>query len=191
MKLLKVKGFTLIELLVSMTIMFILISTVYIPYSHYQNKLLLRQWIKEISQSIIEARNLSINWITSFSWNLSVWIYINSEDANDEYIKIFSYPHSFTWSQIEAIETSDIKLIKIKTLPYWVKVNEINSESKYLLYFDSITWDWNYIFWDSLWNKKVFTWSIIDIKLSFKNSSSQSLQKNINYYTKSNIIDYN
>ncbi len=191
MNLKNIKAFTLIELFVSITILFIIVWTVYIPYSHYQNKLLLKQWTKEISQNIIEARNMSINWVNSLSWNLSIWLYLNSEDLNNEYIKYYSYPHFFTWSQIKVNETSDIKLIKSKSLPYGVTINKINWKSKYLFYFDSITWEGKYIYWDSLWNKNIFTWSLINIEVSFKNSSSQSLQKIINYYTKSNIIDYN
>ncbi len=191
MKLIKLKGFTLIELLISITIMFILLWLVYIPYSHYQNKLLLKQWVRELSQSVLEIKNLAINWVNSSSWNLSVWLYINTEDTNWEYIKYFSYPFSFTWSQIDKIETTDIKLIKTKTLPYGVKIEDINWEKEFLFFFTAISGEWKYIYWDNSWNKQSFTGSLININLSFKNSSSQSLQKSINYYTKSSIIDYN
>ena len=83
------------------------------------------------------------------------------------------------------------RTLKTKTLPYGVKIEDINWEKEFLFYFSAVSWEWKYIYWDNSWNRQSFTGSLIDINLSFKNSSSQSLQKSINYYTKSNIIDYN
>jgi type II secretory pathway pseudopilin PulG len=55
------KAFTLIELLVAISIFFALVITTYIPYAFYQNKAKVNITIKDISQSINEARNLAIN----------------------------------------------------------------------------------------------------------------------------------
>jgi prepilin-type N-terminal cleavage/methylation domain-containing protein len=54
-------AFTLIELVIAMTIFFILVTMSYIPYNYYINKAKIRTSIREISQSLYEARNMAIN----------------------------------------------------------------------------------------------------------------------------------
>jgi prepilin-type N-terminal cleavage/methylation domain-containing protein len=61
MKFLQKKAFTLIELLIAITIFFILTLITYVPYNFYMNKVKVRNTIKEISQSLYEARNMAIN----------------------------------------------------------------------------------------------------------------------------------
>lgn len=183
-------GFTLIEILIVITIMSIIMLASYIPYKHYQDKLLLRQAVKEISQSIWKARNMSINWIDNWSWNLSIWLFFDSSDLNNNLIKYYSYPHSFSWSQINTTETWSIKIIKTQKLPIWVEVDLIWGKENAMFFYEAISWEWKYLYWDWDWKQEALLESIIKINISYKNSTSPVLQKEIDYYTKSNIVDY-
>lgn len=185
------KGFTLIEFMVTITIFFIIATASYIPYSHYQRKWLLNQWVKEITQSLYEARNMSINGLNSGSGNVSVWLYFDTSDAGKNQITYFSYPHSFTGSQITNVETSDILIERVKTLPGGIWIDSVSEKASFLVFFQAITWKWSYYFWDTpLGAKQEFTWDILDIDVSFKGATSESLQKQIEYYTEGNIADY-
>jgi len=55
------KAFTLIELIVVITIFCIMLLATYIPYTYYQTKAKVKFAVKDISQSIYEARNMAIN----------------------------------------------------------------------------------------------------------------------------------
>lgn len=77
----KNKAFTLIELLVSISIFFILVLITYVPYNFYMNKVKVKNTIKEISQSLYEARNMAINWISENS-NKSIWLYLSLEEPS-------------------------------------------------------------------------------------------------------------
>ncbi|MDR0772512.1 MAG: type II secretion system GspH family protein [Candidatus Peribacteria bacterium] len=59
----KTKAFTLIELLVVITIIFMLMMTVYAPYSLYQQKAKLKLASRELSQSFYEAKNMAVSGI--------------------------------------------------------------------------------------------------------------------------------
>jgi Flp pilus assembly protein TadG len=50
-------------MLVVIALLLLLLTFVYLPYAHYQEKLKVRQAVREVSQSIIEVRNLAINGI--------------------------------------------------------------------------------------------------------------------------------
>ena len=84
-------GFTLIELLVVITIMVIVLLATYIPYAHHQKKVLIKQWAKELVQSLTEARNLAINGLRSGSGNVNVGLYFTSKATQiDYYISTWS-----------------------------------------------------------------------------------------------------
>jgi len=146
------KGFTLVELMVAITIFFAMVIATYIPYAFYQNKARVNITIKNIAQSINEARNFAINWlekevivrdtttipvtIEKVKKNLNVWVLFNKEDKNQ--IQFFAYPYDmpyeevitaemtnyvFTWAHKEVEE--NIFLIKAKTLLLPIKIQSL------------------------------------------------------------------
>ena len=61
-----------------------------------------------------------------------------------------------------------------------------------LVFYESVTWQIKvkWFNWDSQWTEiKEDVWKI-KIKFSFKNSTTEFLQKEITYYLKTNIVDY-
>jgi prepilin-type N-terminal cleavage/methylation domain-containing protein len=184
-------GFTLIEFMVAISIFFVISVASYVPYSHFQKKSLLNQWVKEVVQSLYEARNLSINGLDSGSGNLSVGIYFDTSDDANTSLTFLSYPHSFSGSQILTQETADIQIYKQKQLPQWVQVDHISDHEKFLVFFQSISGVGEY-FSLSGWSgvKEVFSWDRLDIQLSYKWAETKTLQRNIEYYTDGNIADF-
>jgi hypothetical protein len=79
-------------------------------------------------------------------------------------------------------------------------IKTINLEQN--IVFDKISWynTWLFFFNSIDWNTEVysFDWSLktpialkqIQIDISYKNSTSESLQKHLIYYTKTNIVDF-
>lgn len=182
------KAFTLIELIISITIFFILVMMTYLPYNFFMNKQKVRNTTKEISQSLYEARNMAINWLSNDS-NKSVWIYFDNTKEN--LIQFFSYPHTFTWSDIKNQLTTDIELIKSYKLIEWMWIKNINGKDNWLFFFDAITWKWKYYTFNNMWIKEDFTWNEIEINFSYKNASIwSSLSWKIKYFINTNIVDY-
>jgi len=54
-------GFTLIEMLIAMCIFFIMVVMTYANYAYFQNIARVKLSLKEISQSINEARNMAVS----------------------------------------------------------------------------------------------------------------------------------
>jgi len=186
-------AFTVVELIIAITIFFMLSMASFIPYNYYVNKAKLKTTVKEISQSIYEARNIAINGAASSSWNVSVWIYFDSSTDQKNKIKFFTYPYSFTWSEITVSWWTDIILLKTLTLQPGIQIDNINGDKENaLFFFQAITWDSQYYYWESWTRRELLSWGedTIDISISYKWATRKNLQKNINYYTKTNIIDY-
>ena len=184
-------GFTLIELIIAMSIFFLLSSASYIPYSHSRKVGLVNQWIKEITQSLYETRNLSINGLDSGSGNLSIGLYFDASEGENRHITYFSYPYSFSGSQITVTKSTDIHIEKIKELPLWVQIENIGGKERFLIFFHSISGKGEYFFWDDTSPiKQNFLNTEIEVGVSYKGSTSPSLNKSILYYTQGNIADY-
>ena len=186
------KAFTLIELMIAITIMVILTMAAYAPYSYYQNKAKLKVTTREVSQLLYESRNMAINWAVWNDWNISIWVYF---DANEkDKVKIFSYPYDIDSLDISYIQSTDIKLLKTLILRKWIQIDNVDSKQNLLFVFDAITWDISYYTW--VWaNRTTIDLNnsdndIINIWFSYKWSSSPNLNKTINYFTNTNIIDY-
>jgi len=60
-------AFTLIELIIVMTIIGIVSIATYFPYAHHQKKTLVAQALREIAQSLSEARNLALHGLDTGS----------------------------------------------------------------------------------------------------------------------------
>ena len=187
---LKKKAFTLIELIVAMSIVGTLMMMTYLPYNHYQNKAKLKLSTREISQSFYEAKNMAVSWIRDLDWNTSVWLYMTTNEPDNWNIVFFSYPHDIDELSINNIESWSIKKIKEKQLQDWIKINNLEWYENLLFFYNSINWDSKiYTFWTS-WKTEIID-DEISIVVSYKNSTSESLKKELIYFKNTNIIDYN
>lgn len=182
------KAFTLIEMLIVMMIFAIIVMGTFVPYSHYQNKLNLKLWAKEVSKSLYDARNMALNWLSS-TWNKSIWLYFDSTSWNNNKLTYFSYPYNLTWSSIDVVENSYIKKIREITLPKKVYIKDISGKDNWLFYFSSISWTWNYYYFDSSGVKKTFTWELV-VNIAYDNSGSDIFNMHIKYFTWTYITDY-
>lgn len=189
--------FTLIEFAVAMTLFFILSVVIYTPYNYYWNKIKLKQSVKTSTQLLYDSRNMAINWIIWLDKNLSIWLYFDTSNKNE--IKLKSYPHDIEESNIN-LEWSDSNDFKTFKLQRNIQIDNISfidtisslkiDNEKFLFYFNAISWDVVYYYLDTFWNKQKFAWDKIDIDFSYKWSMSPNLNKTINYYTNTNIVDY-
>ena len=199
------KAFTLSEMLVVIALLLLLLTFVYLPYAHYQEKLKVRQAVREVSQSIIEVRNLAINGIdmkedendpNSLYENKSVWLYLSGSS-----MQILAYPHEMMdeneWNIDRAVnDTLWIKLYKPRELPRHTKFEAANAGSitdmgNILFFYDAVSGEGKYYSWDSSWNRSEINWADhIELNFSFKSSSSPILNKKMTYDTRVNIVDY-
>jgi len=180
--------FSLIEILIAITIFLIITIYTFGTYVHYQKKAILNDWIKEISQSLYEARNLAINWLNDDSKNKSIWLYF---DKNINQLKYYSYDYTLSWSQIKTDVTIPwISLLKTKTLNSDFYIENISWKTNWMFFFHSISWKWEYFYFDSFNNRVSFWINKIDINVSYKHSISTLMNKTISYYTDTYITDY-
>ena len=182
--------FTLIEFAVSITVFFVLALATYAPYSYYSNKIRLKQSIKEIVQTLYDARNMAINWAIWENWllisdkNLSVWVYFDIRD--NKKLKLIFYPYDVKEVDI-IVSWSNIKTYNLQK---GIQIDNINWSDNLLFFFKSITWDVKYYKFDSYWVKREFSWNEINMNVSYKWTSSPNLKKKITYFTNTNIVDY-
>lgn len=169
------KAFTLIELMVVITLIAIITLASYLPYAHHQKKVLVKQWAREISQSLAEARNLAIHGLTTWSWNLNVALFFGSWATQIEY-----YTSTGALS-LSTLPMAD--LLKVKQLPAWVQIDTIDStNADYLVQYQRISWSGSI--------EPAVSGNQVDISLSYKGAVSPVLQKVVHYYTQSYITDY-
>ncbi len=169
----KNKAFTLIELLVVITILMIIMTVTYMPYAHHQKKTLLRQWAREVTQSMTEARNFALHWLDTWSGNLNIWLYFSS-GATD--IVYYAYPLE---ENMDINTLKEAYKYKTKKLPQGIQIDSVAWESSpYLFEFHAITWSWSYT-----------SESTIDINISYQWSESPVLQSTIRYRTDAFISD--
>ena len=165
-------AFTLVELMVAITIMGILMFASYIPYEHHQKKVALRLAAKEISQSLSEARNLAIYGLDTGSGNVGVWLVFSSGSKDITY---YAYP--YTETPLLTNLKQEYKF-KTKKLPPGISVETVNWVSDdFLFFFEAISGSWNIT-------------QNIPIQISYAGSDNSVLQKEITYYYKSHISDY-
>jgi hypothetical protein len=81
--------------MVAMAIFFILVTVSYIPYSYYEVKQRVKIGAKTVSQTLYEARNMAINGQSSNNQNVSVGVFLDSQNSKNKVI-VFTYPFSFT-----------------------------------------------------------------------------------------------
>ena len=171
------KWFTLVELMIVISIIWIMMSMAYAPYSYFQKKAEIKIAAKEISKTLSESRNLSIHWTSSGWINQSIWVYFDKSNKN--IIKIFSYNYDD--------RNTKFLLKEIKIQPN-IWIDKVDWKETGLFFYEAITWSW------SFYEKQNFTNPIagskISIDFSYKGTTSEALKKNIEYYTKTYISDY-
>ncbi len=166
-------GFTLIELMVVITIIGIISLATYMPYAHHQKKTLVKQAVKEVSQTLSESRNLAIHGLDTGSWNVYVWIDLIPWAKKIDY-------YTSTWGLNLFIAEN---IYKTKQLPTGVEIVSINWDDTTPVYmsFSPITGSWE-ILWTS--------WDTMSLIVWYKWTTSKILQKELMYYRKSFISDY-
>lgn len=182
-------AYTFIELMVVITIISILSIATYVPYSFYQNKEKLRTWAKEIAQSIVEARNLAINWLSNSNSNVSIGLYFDKNLKNK--LEFFSYPFDYV-GPLKTTEDTEawIKLLKTREIPAWISINNVEWHENFYIVYDAISWNAKYFYE----NNNIFipytqTWTI-NINIWFMWRTSGIFSKTVKYDTQTYISDY-
>lgn len=171
------KAFTLIELVVVITIIGIISVSTYIPYSHHQKKVLLKQWAREISQSLRDARSLAINGYNTWSGNVNIGLFFASGATNIQYFK-YGFEDILTLGDIPSSTP-----YREKFLPKGIQIDSVDGASQDTLFtYTAISWTWAI-------NGISGTWAI-NIQISYKWSTDSVLQKTITYFRESYISDY-
>lgn len=159
------------------------------PYSYYINKAKVKQTGKEVSQLIYEAKNMALNGIIWETSNLSVGVYFDT--TWDDVVEVIAFDHDISPSDINptlvsnALSGSGITQLRLQP---WIQLENIYSENKWLIYFQSINWSgWVYLGnnFDKLpWETNV------DIEFSYKGSNASTLRKTVQYIQETQIVDY-
>lgn len=189
-------AFTLIELLVSITILFLLMMMVYAPYSFYEKKARLKLASSEISQSFYEAKNMAVSWIKEIkndtenyeSENKAVWLYLTTQEWKNGKLVFYSYPYDVENDNI--VLWNEENIIKTNPLQEWIKINNLSNYWNLLFFFHSISWDLDIFTFNSENEKIEILDEKIEIKFSYMNATTSSLQKKLIYFRNTNIVDY-
>ena len=180
----KNKWFTLVELMIVFTIIILLSISIYAPYNFYSNKAKLKVAKSEIAKTIYEARNMAIYWLDVWNSNNSVWVYFDKNTSKNS-IKLYSYPYDYSWAKYN-FASANVKLIKEIKLQPWIQIDSVWWKDKALFYFQAISWTGTYYYGNP---PTEFSNTTIGIEFSFKNWWA-NLKSKIEYYTKTNIVDY-
>lgn len=174
-------GFTLIEMLIAMSIFFIMVVMTYANYAYFQNIARVKLSLKEISQSINEARNMAISWLDKNWVNQSVWVYFDLENKN--LIRLYSYNYN-SW-----VTLSQDNLIKERKLQDYVWIDYVWWKNKVMIYFSSIYAKPEIYYFDD-GNARILDTNELDFKVSFKNALGYPLKRDLRYFKNTNVVDY-
>lgn len=174
--------FTLIELLISMTIFTIITMITYLNYSVYQNIAKVKIGLKEISQSIHDAKNMAINWYDKNKINQSIWIFLDKENPNT----ISYYSFDYNWQ----ILLNEENLIKQKKLQDWIFIDLWEFKESILIYFSSIYWKPEIYYIDQNKKTSIFPVKILNFFITFKNAKYYPLKRGLEYFIDTWVVDY-
>ncbi len=174
--------FTLIELVIAMTIFFIIMIMTYVNYAYFQNIAKVKLSLKEISQSINEARNLAISWFEKNWINQSIWVYFDISNKN--IIQFYSFNYN------SGILLDSNQLLKERKLQNNIGIDVISSQDKIMIYFSSISAKPEIYSFDSAGIKSVFSPWELNFSISFKWASNFPLKRELKYFKNTNVVDY-
>lgn len=173
--------FTLIEMLIAISIFFIIVVMTYVNYAYFQNIARVKISLKEISQSINEARNMAISWFDKNWVNQSLWVYFDLDNKN--LIKLYSYNYN-SW-----VVLSETNLVKERKLQDYVWIDYIWWKNKVMIYFSSIYAEPEIYYFDD-WSINTLNINELDFKISFKNALNFPLKRDLKYFKNTNVVDY-
>ena len=201
------KAFTLIELMIVISIMGLLLLFSYAPYTLYQSKAKLKLTTREVAQSFYETKNFSISWIKikSTRENKSVWLLLSSKENQNNFVKYYLFDHDIFDKEKKSFDLKKLNfddnswtwnLLKTKTIQPDIFIKWFSAwDDK-----EKIDWDILVFYEASSWNVRVFkiNWNEkielslekLKIDFSYKNSTTDMLNREITYYLKTNIVDY-
>lgn len=182
MKKLNSNWFTLIELLISITIFLILTLMTYVNYAFYQNIAKVKLGLKEVSQSINEARNMAINGFDKNQINQSIWVFFDLNNKN--IVKYYWFNFNST------INLSEENILKERKLQEKVWIEYLSGKNNIMIYFSSIYWVPSIYYFDESWNMKNFDEDILDITLSFNSNNNFPFKRELKYFKNTNVVDY-
>lgn len=172
--------------MVVITIMWIMVMTVAIPYIFYQNKAKVRVTRKEISQLLYEGRNMAINGFSSWWVNQSIGILFDTETGKNS-VSFIVLPYSASGSDIIP---SNFQTIKTVSLEPWMQIDNVGGEKKVLFFYSAVFWVGSYYSWNDAWVRQELTGSELPITFSYKWAWTWSLQWSITYFPQTYIVDY-
>lgn len=175
------KWFTLIEMLIAMSIFFIIVIMTYVNYAYFQNIARVKISLKEISQSINEARNMAISWYERNWINQSIWVYFDINNKN--VIKLYSFNYN-SWITLDSTN-----LIKDRKIQNNIWINYIWWKDNMMIYFSSIYAkpEMYYFEWDI---KNTFSGSELEFNVSYGDANSFPLKRELKYFKNTNVVDY-
>ena len=160
------------------TIIALISLAIYFPYAHHQRKILVNQWLSELSQGLNNARNMALQGRGSWSGNLHIGLFF--PDANT--LLFHGYTLSATWG------LADAEIISKRNLPRWVTLTWSLVGTEY--FYEAISGDFAK---RELQNDVFNTTTHVDmeeLEISFMHSPSDNLRKTLYYYTRSHITDF-
>jgi len=173
--------------MIAMSIVFLVSMSLYAPYGHYQNKAHLKLGAKQIQQFLAQARNSAVYGSASGS-NLSFGLYVDT--GLETKISLLSYPFDVENSNISRLLSWDDSKVQNLALEPWVVIDSIGGVDNMLLFFQSISGELSLYSWDQDWLRQSLDEDSVEIKISYKWSSSSNLQQTLTYYTKTYVTDY-
>ena len=173
-----------------------MLTFVYLPYAHYQEKIKAKQVIREVSQWLNEARNMAINGFENETWgvNASIGLYFSNDSGEKWEMYFYAYP--FTQDPTTAVPADEFRINQGRTFPKGTQFDWALSDAlletnldNIFFFFEAITWEWSYytINW---WWSEAKTADIWTLNFSYKWSTSDVLKKSLKYDTRINTIDF-
>ncbi|MCP4523384.1 MAG: prepilin-type N-terminal cleavage/methylation domain-containing protein [Candidatus Gracilibacteria bacterium] len=177
-------GFTLIEILVVLSLIIILSLMVFAPYSYYLNKSKIRYTDNEISQVIYKAKNMALNGAKNIYGNISVAVYFDSGEGNNQSVLIKSYPYDIDSNQISG--TGEI-MTEVQLQP-GIQIDSFQEKQKGIIFFRGVTGSGIVFAGDETLSEIIE--DEIEIKYSYKGADKGGLRGDLRYYPATQIVDY-
>jgi hypothetical protein len=120
--------------------------------------------------------------------NMAVWLFLNTDEGKNSEVIFYAFPHDIDTSTIVLPWNSSI--IKTTKLQEWVRMNDLSGHKNLLFFFNAISWDLEIFTFSETWAKNEVLDERIEIRFSYMDATSSSLQRKIIYFRNTNIVDY-